>query len=522
MTKQVLQILLVFSLILIFERCAQIVPLNGGKRDTTPPKLVKAFPENNSVDFKFASIILLFDEFVQVKNLSTQLIVSPRLKTTPEISADGKKITIGLKTEELLPNTTYRFSFGKAIVDMHESNPVENFEFAFSTGSFIDSLKINGDVTEAFNNKASANILVGLYYGERTGDSLPYKTEPDYYTRSNDRGEFIFKNLPYKTFRVFGFSDNNKNSLYDGETEKIAFLQSDLELISDTSIHLKLFQEEASKSFIKKTQTPYFGFTQIFLNKKAQVRLRTLNPEDEANVYETNVDRVKDTISFYYKNINDTLGLVLYNLSAGKTDTLKIAVPKNKPAKKKFKNYSLNTNGNKLALYDKLKLTFLNWMDTSQSDLSKIKFSSKEDSLVGTLPLKGHWQSITSFELDLQLKEGVNYTLKIDTNAFFDLNQLANDSNAFNFTTQSKAEFGKLTLKLVLNQKQDYIVQLINEQEQVVRQKFVSLSLSSSNATALDFTDIPPAVYFAKIILMIIKTRNGTAGMFFSNNNPKR
>jgi len=433
MARQVLQILFVFSLILVFAQCAQVIPLNGGKRDELAPKLLEAIPANKNTNFNSDFITLRFDEFVQVKDLTTQLIVTPRLKTTPDISADGKKILVKFKKEELQPNTTYRIYFGKAIADMNESNSILDFEYVFSTGNFIDTLKVKGDITDAFNNKPVGDILIGLYSPEKANDSLPYKTEPDYIARSNEDGGFTIKNLPYRSFLLYAFSDKNKNNLYDGDAERVAFLNSDLKLISDTTVHLKLFQEEASKSFIKKTINPYFGLTQIILNKKAKVELRSLRPDDLHNLNEISPGAEKDTVSIFYKNTIDTLSVILKNLNIGKTDTLKLSLPR-MSKKRKLKSYSINTIGNKLALYDKLRFSFLTWMDTTRSDLSKIKFSSKEDSMIAALPVKGRWQSITSFEIDHKLKEGVNYTLKVDTNAFFDIKQITNDSSVINFS----------------------------------------------------------------------------------------
>ncbi len=337
MVKQVLQILSIISFVFLFERCAQVGVLNGGKRDVIPPKLVESLPENQSTNFKERTIQLKFDEFVQIKDLSNQLIITPRLKNTPEISAEGKKVIIHLGKEELLPNTTYRFSFGKAIADMNESNSIPNFEYVFSTGASIDTLELKGKVKDAFNNKPVGTVLVALYPLASANDSAVYKNEPAYYTKSNDNGEFLLKYLPAKTFKAFCFTDKNKNNLYDGETEKVAFLDSSLSLQSDSTVHFMLFQEEASKSFIKKINSPYYGFTQLLLNKKSKVRLAALHQRDAANIHEINAGMLKDTVNIYYKNISDTLGLIFQNQSANKTDTLKIALPKTNAGKKTVK-----------------------------------------------------------------------------------------------------------------------------------------------------------------------------------------
>src|SRR5436189_491630 len=115
MLSRIFRILFAVFVLVSIQRCAQIAPLTGGQRDTTPPRLTEAEPVNGTVNFKGNRISLSFDEFVQLRDLPNQLLISPRMKEQPEISALGKKIEIRLKPEELLPNTTYRFSFGKAV-----------------------------------------------------------------------------------------------------------------------------------------------------------------------------------------------------------------------------------------------------------------------------------------------------------------------------------------------------------------------------------------------------------------------
>jgi hypothetical protein len=493
-------LLIAFSVILLLAGCAQIVPLSGGQRDALPPKLREAEPEAGTTHFNTDLITLRFDEFVQLKDLSNQLIVTPRLKTSPDISTEGKKVIVKLKKEELEPNTTYRIFFGNAIADMHESNSLADFEYIFSTGSTLDSLQVKGLVTEAFNNKPAGAVLVGLYLGENVSDSLVYKHEPDYIARTNSEGHFVIRNMPYKSFRAYAFSDENKNYKYDGESEKAAFLDNDLRLESDTSLQLHLFREEPSRTFIKKTQSPYFGLAQIILNKRSLVSLRSLNPAEGNSVTELREGLEKDTVSVCYRDIRDTLSLILHNMSSGSIDTLKLSLPRDNSGRKRLKNYQLNLSGNKLPLYQKPRLSFPVWMDTLRTDAGKIRISCPGDSLAEELPVRGYWKDVTCFELDVPLKEGLGYQLKIDTAAFYDFRGLSNDSARFDFTTQSRTEFGKLSLNMRFHKKQSYVVQLINEQEKVVQQKSLSFSLSSSNSTLLEFSDVPPGVYLTKVI----------------------
>lgn len=520
MNKQIFKIIFSALAILLFAKCAQVAPLNGGKRDVDPPKLMEAVPANKAVNFNSDQIVLKFNENIKLQDLPNQLIVSPKLSFDPDIEADEKKITISFKKQALLPNTTYRFYFGKAVIDMTEGNALRNFEYVFATGSTIDSLKIKGTIKNAFNNKAESDITIGLYNKNEEVDSLPYKKSPNYITRTIENGAFEFANLPHSVYKVFGFLDKNKNYLYDGDVEKIAFYGSDLDLKSDTNIKLLLFKEEPSKVFVKKIYSPYFGFTQIILNKKSVLSLNALNKVDNKNIYETKPGIEKDTLAFYYKDLKDTLALILNNISFKKTDTVKVQLPKVNALKKKF-GFSTNASNGKLALQKPLQITFLSWMDTNKIDISKIKLTSKTDSLIKLEQLNYKWLNVTTLEIGNKLKQGNRYSLKVDTNAFFDASGIENDSLKTEFETQSENELGKLSLNLLFNKKQGYLIQLTDQQEQIIKEKFISFSLSGSNATSIDFTNVTPGTYQVKIVFDDNENKKWDTGNFNSKIQPE-
>ena len=105
--------------------------------------------------------------------------------------------------------------------------------------------------------------------------------------------------------------------------------------------------------------------------------------------------------------------------------------------------------------------------------------------------------------------------------AFYSENKLYNDSVAINFKTETKTDFGKLILKLLLNKKQNYIIQLINDKEQVVREHFLKLSLASSNATTIDFIDVLPATYKIKIIFDDNEDNKWNTGNYLLKKQPE-
>src|SRR5689334_3105816 len=101
--------------------CANVVAPSGGLKDTEAPKLLKGTPENFSVHFLTKKVRLDFNEYIQLKDISRELIISPPLKETPEFILKNKSVFFEIE-DTLLPNTTYTFNFGKAISDITEGN----------------------------------------------------------------------------------------------------------------------------------------------------------------------------------------------------------------------------------------------------------------------------------------------------------------------------------------------------------------------------------------------------------------
>jgi hypothetical protein len=128
--------------------CANIVPPLGGPRDTLPPKLVFVTPRDSSKLFNANKIVFTFDEYIDPKDVRTELIVSPVPKTEPIVDAKLRTLTVRIK-DTLQPNTTYSLNFGNAIRDVNEGNIMKNFTYVFSTGRYIDSMRFSGNVLVA-------------------------------------------------------------------------------------------------------------------------------------------------------------------------------------------------------------------------------------------------------------------------------------------------------------------------------------------------------------------------------------
>lgn len=217
---------LVFFVLLWITSCAKIGSPDGGPKDTTAPQTVGSIPKNHSKNFRGKKIEIQFDEFINLKNATQELVVSPPLKEKPEIKERGKKVIVDFGESELDSNTTYTFSFGNSIVDFREGNPIENYEFVFSTGDEIDSMRIGGKLFDAKELKMPEKKQISVLLYSEFNDSTPYKNKPDYVAKVRKDGSFDIGNIAEKEYHIFALEDKNGDYLFNGTSEAIAFIDS--------------------------------------------------------------------------------------------------------------------------------------------------------------------------------------------------------------------------------------------------------------------------------------------------------
>lgn len=200
--------------------CANIIPPQGGPRDSLPPLLVKVSPGDSSRNFKANKIVFTFNEFIDLQDVQSNLMVSPSPKSIPLAEARLNTLTVKLK-DSLDPNTTYTLDFGKGIRDYNEGNIMKGFTYTFSTGNYIDSLELRGKVILAETGKNDSTLIVMLHTSP--ADSAVVKDKPRYIARLNGNGEFVFKNLPPHAFYIYALKDDNGSRRYMDEKQLFAF-----------------------------------------------------------------------------------------------------------------------------------------------------------------------------------------------------------------------------------------------------------------------------------------------------------
>ena len=216
--------------------CANITPPTGGEKDTVPPKLVKSVPAPKTTNYPGKHISLEFDERIDAKTLQIELLITPL--TTVPYKADVHKNLLTLTFErDLEPNTTYTFNFRGSVTDITEQNKALQTTLTFSTGPYLDSGIVAGNVKQWVTQQLEQDISVLLH---RLSDTGTVRTAPPYYAaRTDAAGSYRFENIAGGRYRLYALADQNNNFLYDQDKERIGYL-IDTVAVADTIVRADL------------------------------------------------------------------------------------------------------------------------------------------------------------------------------------------------------------------------------------------------------------------------------------------
>ena len=494
-------------LFLMLYSCAQQKPLTGGDKDINPPKEKESNPSNLSTNFNETKVVIEFDEFIQLRNLKSQLIVSPLMNPEPKIMVKGKKLVITLP-DSLSPNTTYSINFGEAISDITEFNPFLNYKYVFSTGSFLDSLSYSGTVVNAEDLTPQKEIFVLLY--ENATDSTPYLEKPKYVALTDKEGHYEITNIATGDYKIFALKDINHNYLFDLPNEEIAFKKELISLNeSSTDNRLELFEEDNQLQYVKKSSYKNYGEFKIEFNKPvANFKVSLLDSKlqsssflFEGNISQTNftcwttdLDSLKKVQLIFYdgKEIIDTVKFkrsskIIFSDTISKVSTNVSA------------SFDLNKN-----IIIALKRPFLSYEPDS------ILFY--EDSVLVSAVFSE--TSLKEFELAYDFKENTNYQLFIPPGTFTDIYGLQNDTIFKQFKTKENSDYGIINLNLTPNFTDNYILQLYRGNNLIDEQFFTGTQNISYNF-------LTPGDYEFKMILDKNNNKKWDTGKYLENVQPE-
>lgn len=227
MTLRHFVLLLSLAIPLFLQNCAQVAQPPGGKKDTIAPKLVESMPSFRQLNYQGKTVELEFNEYVNSENLQQKITITPQDSNTFIV----KTLPLGIRlnfAKPFLPNTTYTIDFSDGIKDITERNIAKNTKVVFSTGPFIDSLSLAGNVVDDESRRPLLGFVVGLF---ASTDTLPInRKRPQYFARTDSSGNYRIENVKVGLYKVYGFDDKDLNLVNNTPGERVAFRDSVLNL----------------------------------------------------------------------------------------------------------------------------------------------------------------------------------------------------------------------------------------------------------------------------------------------------
>lgn len=500
---------------MLFANCAQQGILTGGNKDINPPMVDSTkmeTPRNYSINFSSTRIEIPFNEYVSLENVKKQVIITPFLEKEPEIYVKGKKIIIDFKSA-LAPNTTYIINFGAAIRDITEGNILTNYNYVFSTGSFIDSLQYRVFVYDAYTKTPVSEALVMLY--TNLEDSVVKKQKPIYFAKTNQAGVCTINNIAVNTYKVVVLYDKNSNYLFDQTDEKIGFKSSPLVLGTDTLSQktdtLSIFTNYPAKKLITtssynkgkvevRLNTPFVAYKSGFGDSIAAL---AINGEIAHN-------RTFDTLSFWLKPLQNNKQDLTLSVDTYGTTKVKV-VP---PTEVRKLGYSTNAIAN-LKPKEKLKIVFDEPIQTIDTSKLELKLNDKK------VAIKVFQISLTEIEISAPWQADELYDFKAFGAAFTSYYGNISDTLSFIFGTNNEAKYGSLKLTLegtALNEHSGDFIVLVLQNNKVILQ--LNPRLKQNNTIAL--SNLTPGKY--TICILFDANKNGVwdTGDYFTQRYPER
>ncbi|WP_431133517.1 Ig-like domain-containing protein [Psychroserpens mesophilus] len=511
MRKKWVKILVLVLGISMLCACANRGRPSGGELDFDPPLITKVVPENFSTNFKGNEIRIYFNEFVKMKNLQKQLIVSPPMDIEPTITPMGsasKYIKI-IINDTLKDNTTYAFNFGQSIVDNNEENPYDYYRYVFSTGDVIDSLSVKGKIMDAEKLKPDTFVSVMLYELDSTyTDSTVYKQKPKYITNTLDSlTSFSIDNIKEGQYKLIAVKDENGNFTYQQNSDKIGFYENIVSVPTDSTYTIKLFKEvldfEVKRPKQVSGQKIAFGYEGDYEGMSIEILSET--PEGFEN--RITKDKAKDSLYYWYKPKIEIDSALFVVTNKTFTDTLT----------HKFRDVEKDS-----LVIKPVQSGTLNFVDDFmlEGSVPFVKIDEKQVTILDkdsiNVPFTTSYDELYNrYHFKFEKKESDKYTIQMLPNTFEDFFGNVNDTLNYALRTKNFADYTNIRVRLE-NAVYPVIVQLTTEQGEVKYEQF------ATEPRLFDFKNLEPNKYYIRVIYDTNGNQKWDSGNFLLQRQPER
>ncbi|MEY2692286.1 MAG: hypothetical protein RIT03_676 [Bacteroidota bacterium] len=500
--------------VILLSSCAKRGSISGGLKDTLAPVLKICIPKNYTINFKAKTVQFTFDEYVKLKNVNKQLIISPPLKYQPEITPSTASKTITLKIKDTLaPNTTYSFNFGESIQDNNEGNPLRQFQFLCSTGSYIDSLSIKGTIADAHDKKTDHFVSVMLYEAnEKYTDSIIFKENPRYVTNTLDSATtFELGHLKAGKYLLVALKDENSNYRFNSKQDKIGFHQQLITIPTDSVFNLKLFKEVPANKTVKASQASANRLLLGYEGEPSNIKVSLAKAGENYPVLLTKFPK-KDSIQVWHKPIKWPTKT---KEEKAKIDSVAVAVTNGKDLQNfvvKLKGLKVDSLSIKPVFSGVLPLKNEFELETSTPivkwDASKMSIKRKDSTQVAFAVANDTWNQKITLAFSKEPLE--KYTIQFLPGALTDFMEQTNDTLSYKIETKNTAEYANLQLNFTNAKRFPLLVELTDKSGEVIEQAVVT------NLQPLSFSLIKPEKYTLRVVYDDNQNKAWDAGNFLA------
>lgn len=566
------QIAVIFILI---SACAKMSTPSGGKRDTTPPVVIKSIPAAGTKNFRGKRLTIIFDEYVALDNINDKFMVSPPMKKKPRVYIKGKSVITEFE-EELKDSTTYACNFQDAIKDLNEGNKIPDYQFVFSTGPVIDSLSVTGNVYNSLNLEVPEKVVVLMY--RELADSAVEKHLPDYISKTDQNGYFRINNVSAGKYRLYALKDVDNSKNYNLREEEFAFMNTPIEVTAEKNFIPAVKDTTTLKHIVKKvTEPPVKNNSTLKKEEKKTVEppvlkgdyqlvlftaqlknhyltsssraikyqlIYTLSLPPDSMKFEFSIpgasdsaylperSRNNDTLKVWLKDstlysnplinsivkypLTDTLGMEGY-----KTDTIKmrfIAPRAPRAGKVKTLPYKVETNIIAGFLKPGQKIVLKSQTPLREPDTSRIKLYDITDPIRKKIGYNFYKDTTNAcrYFLNATLLQGKKYLYIADSASFGNIYNEYSDSTGIKFSVKDPTSYSKLTLNIIDSVSvADKIIQLLDNKENLISEQRIS-----KNGKLL-FPLLDVGFYRVRAIFDLNGDRKWTTGDFTSARQPE-
>lgn len=483
----------------LVQSCARVGSPVGGPKDTLAPKFLSSNIDTTRINVPrdIKELRIDFDEYVTLKDINKNLIISPPIKKIKRIlpSNIANKYLIIQWEDTLQANTTYNFNFGNSITDNNEANVLRYFNFAFSTGDKLDDLYISGEVKDAIAIKPQTTsdnkLVVGLY---KVQDTMNYKQKPYYITKVDDDGYYELNYLSPGKYKIIAFEDENGNSIYDAGKEKIGFQKDPVDVQSSISgLNLKIYPSKKPLKYGEMKEMPG-GILMTFDGHPNDVQVLSLN-EKLQDIKVTHRPK-SDSVRIWFDAVKNNVGQTT-------TENLKFSYDADKKQDTVSVFYKYNTknamdinsdNGGAL-LPPKTDFKIISNYYLDKINTDKWTLRTEGDSL-NTLPFTAKISETNPYQIlvNSDFTAGKKYRLTIPKETVSSFYAKNIQSKRFDFEADKVENYGSVTFKLQNAPATNYWIQLLDTSEKVVYQKY-------TKGNEVKFDILKPSEYIVRILV---------------------